>query len=232
MISIFSKKQNRDLLYRGCECQVPNARPPCHFCTSLTEKECDIWLNHGLRGLRDYINYRDIKNERRIELKNERKLEVNKEEKPWIGIDFDGTLSYSKDKKVPNLTPTKLLPHVKKLVSLGAKIKILTAREDENQKQEIVEFLKRNDLPQFEITNKKDKYMVLLIDDRALSVIRNTGEYQHEILFEIRTELIKRGLDKSAPFDTIIEKINIVADNLIKNVYTLAKETFNGNSKN
>lgn len=167
MISIFSYGRNRDLLYTGCSCQAPNGAPPCHFCTSLTEKEGNILWNDGLNALREYVHYRDNKNERRKKMK----------EQYWIGFDFDGTISYSESDKTNPMNGMEIT-HMANLMTsyhnAGIKVKIITARPKEEWVI-IREFLEDNLLPYFEITNSKDKWMRVFYDDRAITTIRNEG---------------------------------------------------------
>lgn len=102
----------------------------------------------------------------------------------WIGFDFDGTLSIHNhnDKKLEG-KPTDLVNLLKNYQN-EYKIKILTARP----KKEwgiIRKFLNDNNLGNLEITNKKDPGMRLLYDDRAVTVIRNTGVPLENLLKEI-----------------------------------------------
>lgn len=107
-----------------------------------------------------------------------------KDEIYWIGFDFDGTLSFHnhEDKELEG-KPTALINLLRDYQN-EHKIKILTARP----KKEwgiIRKFLSENNLGDLEITNKKDPGMRLLYDDRAVTVIRNTGVPLENILNEI-----------------------------------------------
>lgn len=98
---------------------------------------------------------------------------------PWIGIDLDGTLAYldrnSSYKKVGEPIPAMMVL-VRKMINSGIRIKIFTARaEDPEQIPVIKKWLKANNLPELEITNKKDFNMQRLYDDRCIQVEKNTG---------------------------------------------------------
>ena len=97
----------------------------------------------------------------------------------WIGIDFDGTLAfYDGWRGIEHIgEPIKpMVEFVKDLVSQNKKIKIFTARAtNEDAIPCIQAWLKENDLPEFEITNKKDFGMIMLYDDRCTRVVTNSG---------------------------------------------------------
>jgi len=99
--------------------------------------------------------------------------------KIWTGIDLDGTLAYfdrmSSYDKIGEPVPA-MLALVKKMINNGIRVKIFTARaQDPEQLQIIRKWLKRNGLPELEITNTKDYYTHRLYDDRCIQVERNTG---------------------------------------------------------
>ncbi len=99
--------------------------------------------------------------------------------RPWIGVDLDGTLAYldrnSSYKNVGEPIPA-MMALVRKMINSGIRIKIFTARaEDPEQILIIRKWLKANNLPELEITNKKDFNMQRLYDDRCIQVERNTG---------------------------------------------------------
>lgn len=104
----------------------------------------------------------------------------------WIAVDFDGTLSthgrtdpndqYAVGKPIP-----KMLERVKDWVAQGKTVKIFTGRlggdgDKDKHKAAISAFLKENGLPDLEVTNIKDHHMEELWDDRAIGVVKNTGE--------------------------------------------------------
>ena len=99
----------------------------------------------------------------------------------WIGIDLDGTLAYYDDvwRGIEHIgEPIKpMIEFVKDLVSQGKKIKIFTARaKNKDTIPYIQKWLKKNNLPEFEVTNEKDFGMIMLYDDRCHQVITNSGE--------------------------------------------------------
>jgi len=99
---------------------------------------------------------------------------------PWIGFDLDGTLAYyvhgyaSEDKIGPPIAG--MIEVMKDWISKGYTVKIMTARAAvKEQIPPIKEWLKEHNLPDIEITNVKDPGMVILYDDRAVQVEKNTG---------------------------------------------------------
>ncbi len=99
--------------------------------------------------------------------------------KAWIGVDLDGTLAYydnnSSIEKVGPPIPD-MLALVKKMINNNIRVKIFTARAtDPKQLPLIRKWLKTNTLPELEITNIKDYYMIKLYDDRCIQVEKNTG---------------------------------------------------------
>ena len=94
----------------------------------------------------------------------------------WIGVDFDGTLAVSTpDMDIGDLGEPvpKMLARVKKWLADGKELRLLTART--GQDAQLHRWLKKYgvDMP---ITNKKDHLMKELWDDRAIQVVKNTGE--------------------------------------------------------
>lgn len=107
-------------------------------------------------------------------------LQDSEDEEGWIGVDFDGTLAkhtkYKGPTKLGDPIP-KMVARVRRWVGHGKKVKIFTARaDDEKSVNAIKKWLKDNELPDLEITNLKDQHMIEFWDDRAVSVKRNTGE--------------------------------------------------------
>jgi len=99
--------------------------------------------------------------------------------KAWIGVDLDGTLAYyderSSTDKVGTPVPA-MLALVNKMINNGIRVKIFTARATDPEQLPIIrKWLKTNDLPELEITNIKDYYMIKLYDDRCIQVEKNTG---------------------------------------------------------
>ncbi len=97
----------------------------------------------------------------------------------WTGVDLDGTLarydrSFSSD-QIGEPVPA-MMALVKKMINHGIRVKIFTARaQDPEQLPIIKKWLKKNNLPELEITNTKDYYMQRLYDDRCIQVEKNTG---------------------------------------------------------
>lgn len=210
MTSIFSYGRNRDLLDTGCSCQAPNGAPPCSFCTSLTEKEANIFCSDGLYALRRYINNRDNKNERRKKMK----------EQYWIGFDFDGTISHSESDKTNPMNGMEITHMVNLMTSYhdaGIKVKIITARPKEEWAI-IREFLEDNLLPYFEITNSKDKWMRVFYDDRAITTIRNEGatclDLANAILKYESTQVGKDLLTRNIDWVTIVGVANMLKNSI------------------
>lgn len=99
--------------------------------------------------------------------------------KGWIGVDLDGTLAYYDDnssiEKVGTPIPD-MLALVKKMINNGIRVKIFTARATDPEQLPIIrKWLETNNLPELEITNIKDYYMIKLYDDRCVQVEKNTG---------------------------------------------------------
>jgi len=101
---------------------------------------------------------------------------------PWIGVDLDGTLAewhgWHPDKKIGEPIPAMMERMYKWLHTPGVTVKIFTARVAMNAELEIPriqEWLAKHGLPELEITNVKDMFMVEMWDDRAIQVIPNTG---------------------------------------------------------
>lgn len=97
---------------------------------------------------------------------------------PWIGVDLDGTLAeYAGwSGEIGKPVPLMMERVYKWLHQPGLGVKIFTARAD--RPSEIVKiraWMEANNLPDLEITNVKDMFMIELWDDRAIQVIKNTG---------------------------------------------------------
>jgi hypothetical protein len=103
------------------------------------------------------------------------------EGREWTGVDLDMTLAhYTKWKGVGKIGKPipKMVDRIKKLLDNGEKVKIFTARANNPKdvkaiKKWLVDVAK---LPELEVTNKKDQFMIRLYDDRAIQVKKNTGE--------------------------------------------------------
>lgn len=104
--------------------------------------------------------------------------------KAWIGVDLDGTLAYyderSSIEEVGTAIPD-MLALVKKMINNGIRVKIFTARATDTEQLPLIrKWLKANGIPELEITNIKDYYMLKLYDDRCVQVERNTGRLIRE----------------------------------------------------
>lgn len=97
-----------------------------------------------------------------------------------IGVDLDGTLAeYSGWKGKEHIgEPIQLmLDRVKDWISQGIEVKIFTARAGDIEAIPYIEdWLIKHGISGLEITNIKDHEMTQFWDDRAVSVIPNTGE--------------------------------------------------------
>jgi hypothetical protein len=104
---------------------------------------------------------------------------VRQVDKPWVGVDLDGTLAVHEDlmrlDRVGAPIPATM-DLVRKMINDGIRVKIFTARaSDPTQLTIIRKWLAANDLPPLEITNVKDYMMSRLYDDRCIQVEKNTG---------------------------------------------------------
>lgn len=102
----------------------------------------------------------------------------------WIGVDLDRTLAYYdfwKGGTEIGLPVESLIGYIKGYLAQSKKVKIFTARaEDGEETLEAIRDWCQTYLGQvLEITNKKDKGCVLLIDDIAASISPNTGLPRH-----------------------------------------------------
>ena len=101
----------------------------------------------------------------------------------WIGIDLDGTLAYYESGYVrEGIIGSPILPmieYTRSLISQGKLVKIFTARVHQSPDwvEKIQEWCIANGLPRLEVTNIKDHHMEFLIDDRAVTVEKNTGRF-------------------------------------------------------
>lgn len=119
--------------------------------------------------------------------KNNNSAKLNsKIDSQWVGVDFDGTLAeYNKYEGVGvygDAIP-EMVAKVKLLLASGMKVKIFTARACNGgiEIANIQDWLVANNLPRLEVTNVKDFHMVELWDDRAVTVIPNTGLFFFEM---------------------------------------------------
>jgi hypothetical protein len=107
--------------------------------------------------------------------------------KGWIGVDLDGTLAFSNGQngvfEVGDPIPA-MAERVSKWLCCGQEVRIFTARVGDTQdsldiyKQEkaIEEWCRKHFGTVLPITCSKDYEMIELWDDRAVQVIKNTGQ--------------------------------------------------------
>lgn len=98
----------------------------------------------------------------------------------YIAVDLDGTLAFYDGWKgadhIGEPIPA-MMERVRKWIEEGKTVKIFTARACiAEQIPPVIEWLKKQGLPELEVTNIKDFGMVELWDDRCIRVIPNTGE--------------------------------------------------------
>jgi hypothetical protein len=91
---------------------------------------------------------------------------------PWVGFDFDGTLA-----REYTFEPIKpMVDRLRTYLGNGTECRILTARGNDPDGINLVKtWLRENDLPDLQVTSKKDYQMIVLYDDRARQVIQNQG---------------------------------------------------------
>ncbi len=98
--------------------------------------------------------------------------------KPWIGIDLDGTLAhYDGSTAIIGSPVPAMVLKLKQILAAGQyDVRIFTARASvPGMSDPVRTWLRENDLPDLQITCQKDFQMVGLYDDRAITVIENTG---------------------------------------------------------
>lgn len=104
----------------------------------------------------------------------------------WIGVDLDGTLAEYNDwigiEHIGKAIPP-MVERVKGWIGDGKKVKIFTARVTEGNEAIVYihEWLATQGLPQLEVTNIKDFYMLELWDDHCVSVRTNTGMVRSDV---------------------------------------------------
>lgn len=100
----------------------------------------------------------------------------------WVGVDLDGTLAYYDYWRGIDHIGAPIVPilrYVKGLLREGVKVKIFTARlqEGSDAVKPIEQWCNYYLGQVLEVTDKKDGGMVFLIDDRAVAVEKNTGQF-------------------------------------------------------
>lgn len=106
----------------------------------------------------------------------------------WVGFDLDGTLAINDGYRgrlyIGGPIPL-MIQQVKRLLDMGATVKIVTARVAEPDmiggvsnaevEAEVKSWCKRHIGQELEVTCSKDRNMYCLVDDRAIQVLKNTG---------------------------------------------------------
>jgi hypothetical protein len=99
--------------------------------------------------------------------------------KYWIGVDLDGTLAIRDEGQQGGDIGQPIIPMmtlVKEWIQDGQEVRIFTARAaDPTQIPKVESWLRQNGLAGLKVTNKKDANMMVLYDDKAVRVQRNTG---------------------------------------------------------
>ncbi len=98
----------------------------------------------------------------------------------WIGVDFDGTLAYydpnSYTPGVVGEPVPAMLERVRSWLREGKTVKIFTARATNAVDVKAIKaWLQKQQLPDLEVTDRKDHNMEVCYDDKAVQVILNTG---------------------------------------------------------
>ncbi|MFW6001797.1 MAG: hypothetical protein ACOCQD_00495 [archaeon] len=99
--------------------------------------------------------------------------------KKVIAVDLDGTLAYYKKGRIDIIGDPipEMYNRVKNWLTIGDEVRILTARvaNDSTQIVKIKHWLKKHGLPDLEVTCIKTPDIDEIWDDKAVSVIFNTG---------------------------------------------------------
>lgn len=125
---------------------------------------------------------------------------MSEEQKDWIGVDFDSTLAtYAgwQGEFVFGSPVPKMVEFVKKTLEDGEyDVKVFTARVSELDpdlrdriKRKIQDWLESAGLPRLEVTCFKDFRMVMLYDDRAMTVEENTGRTSADIIAGLKEDV-------------------------------------------
>lgn len=114
---------------------------------------------------------------------------MTKRSEGWVGFDLDGTLAVYDGWKGPEHIGEPIGPmvdYVKELLAAGVEVKIVTARAsisrmiaDEEMYNRVISSVRQWCLKhlgqRLEVTSEKDFSMVMLFDDRTVTVEKNTG---------------------------------------------------------
>jgi hypothetical protein len=98
----------------------------------------------------------------------------------WIGVDLDGTLAQYDGWHGPEHIGAPIpamLARVQAWLAAGQRVKIFTARaQPADYAVHVHGWLRAHGLAGLEVTNVKDYACIALWDDRAVQVVRNTGQ--------------------------------------------------------
>lgn len=104
-------------------------------------------------------------------------------ERPWIGVDLDGTLAtYARYTKYPGVPIPRMVDRVRRWVNEGRDVRIVTARvaplhPDRFEQLSIVhEWVLQHIGHPLEVIAHKDQHMKVLWDDRVIQVEKDTGK--------------------------------------------------------
>jgi hypothetical protein len=100
--------------------------------------------------------------------------------KPWVGVDLDGTLAHYEGWKGGSIGEPveRIVALVRALPRNDLDVRIFTARADTPQQVIAVQDWCREHLgSKLAVTNVKDYGCLYVIDDRAVSVEANTGQW-------------------------------------------------------
>ena len=102
--------------------------------------------------------------------------------KPFIGVDLDGTLAFHKEWTIPTGVDDigepipAMVERVKLWLEEGKTVKIFTARAHNPAAEgPIKAWCLKHIGTELEVTNIKTPDMIEIWDDRAVSIVRNTG---------------------------------------------------------
>jgi hypothetical protein len=104
--------------------------------------------------------------------------------KPWIGYDLDGTLAYQGEGhyspfEIGHPIP-KMVARAKRDIAEGRyEVRIFTARaahQSGHVNQAIRDWCKKHIGQELPVTNEKDLGCVRIYDDRAVQVVKNSGD--------------------------------------------------------
>ena len=99
-----------------------------------------------------------------------------KEHNGWIGVDLDGTLAHYDHYRGLDHVGDPIEPMVKRVrtwLREGREVRLFTARQTHPA---IKRWMKEHLGEILPITRTKDRFMQMMVDDRAVNARRNTGE--------------------------------------------------------